>query len=155
MEREYDTLKKAPYYTTKIYDAEAADNAIRSNIDDVKNDIHMICSDIKSDVRNVKIWVTTIALIIMFLVVVACDYIVKSRREENTKPEVSSEQILTELDETATDDMIFDCPFCDGTAHVYPVRNSWFIECDQCHIQTDYFDDKDKLIKYWMKVYGG
>ncbi len=49
----------------------------------------------------------------------------------------------------------FDCPFCQGKAVVYPIKNDWYIECDNCGIHTDFFDSKEELISYWSKVYGG
>lgn len=49
----------------------------------------------------------------------------------------------------------FDCPFCQGKAVVYPIKDDWYIECDNCGINTDFFDSKEELISYWSKVYGG
>lgn len=42
-----------------------------------------------------------------------------------------------------------DCYFCGHEVLVYPVNNSWYIECDNCNIRTGYYDSKIELIEYW------
>ena len=68
------------------------------------------------------------------------------------KLENEQDPVTIEYDQNITS---FDCPFCQGKAVVYPIKNDWYIECDNCGIHTDFFDSKEELISYWSKVYGG
>lgn len=42
-----------------------------------------------------------------------------------------------------------ECPFCDGSANIQPVNDSFYIECDDCELHTDYFDSESELVNYW------
>ena len=42
-----------------------------------------------------------------------------------------------------------ECPFCDGNANIQRVNDSFYIECDDCELHTDYFDSELELINYW------
>lgn len=66
--------------------------------------------------------------------------------------ENKQDPVKIECDQNITS---FDCPFCQGKAVVYPIKDDWYIECDNCGIRTDFFDSKEELISYWLKVYGG
>lgn len=87
----------------------------------------------------VILWFICLGLIIFTLT--------KVNRLENER-----DPVTIEYDQNITS---FDCPFCQGKAVVYPIKNDWYIECDNCGIHTDFFDSKEELISYWSKVYGG
>lgn len=43
------------------------------------------------------------------------------------------------------------CYLCGGKVEIYPVNDSFYIKCEDCDLQTDYFDSKSDLIRYWNK----
>ena len=42
-----------------------------------------------------------------------------------------------------------NCPFCDGHPILQPVNQSFYIECEGCKLETNYFGSKYELIQYW------
>lgn len=44
-----------------------------------------------------------------------------------------------------------ECYLCGGNVDLYPVNDSFYIKCEDCDLQTDYFDSKSDLIRYWNK----
>lgn len=43
-----------------------------------------------------------------------------------------------------------NCPMCDSDKiTINPVNNSFYIECDNCHMRTSYNESLIGLIKYW------
>ena len=47
-----------------------------------------------------------------------------------------------------------ECPMCGSRVELNPIKNDWYIECQNwnCQLKTGYFHDKDKLIKKWNKM---
>ena len=42
-----------------------------------------------------------------------------------------------------------NCPLCEGHPILQLVNQSFYIECKDCKLRTNYFDSKYELIKYW------
>ena len=42
-----------------------------------------------------------------------------------------------------------NCSLCEGHPILQPVNQSFYIECKDCKLRTNYFDSKYELIKYW------
>ena len=42
-----------------------------------------------------------------------------------------------------------NCPICEGHPILQQVNQSFYIECEDCELRTNYFDSKYELIKYW------
>lgn len=43
------------------------------------------------------------------------------------------------------------CPICDNKVTIYPVNDRYYIKCNDCGLNTDYFDSINELEKYWNK----
>lgn len=41
------------------------------------------------------------------------------------------------------------CMLCKEQVELYPINNSFYIECPYCHLETGYYDSKAELIDYW------
>lgn len=57
---------------------------------------------------------------------------------ENEKKENMASEIVLE-----------NCPFCGGKAILQPVNQMFYIECEDCELQTNYFESKYELVQYW------
>lgn len=46
------------------------------------------------------------------------------------------------------------CPICGSMVKLYPVNESWYIQCtnDHCDIRTGYSYNKNELIKNWNNM---
>lgn len=44
------------------------------------------------------------------------------------------------------------CYLCNGTVKINPVNESFYIECNNCKLRTDFFDSKNELILYWNRT---
>jgi len=42
-----------------------------------------------------------------------------------------------------------NCPLCGAVVGLYPTKHSFYIECDNCDLQTGYFETKEELISLW------
>lgn len=63
------------------------------------------------------------------------------------------EQNIEQLENTIRyEDVVLDnCPLCDGNAVVKPINDSFYIKCENCDLETNFFDSKSELIKYWNR----
>lgn len=43
------------------------------------------------------------------------------------------------------------CYLCGGNAKIKPINDSFYIRCEDCDLQTDFFDSKSELVNYWNK----
>ena len=41
------------------------------------------------------------------------------------------------------------CRYCGSSVEIYPITDSYYIECKGCGIHTRYFRNKAELIDYW------
>lgn len=59
-------------------------------------------------------------------------------------------QLENEKKENMASEVVLEnCPFCRGKAILQPINTSFYIECEDCELHTDYFDSKYELIQYW------
>lgn len=43
-----------------------------------------------------------------------------------------------------------DCPMCESDKIIInPVNNSFYIECNSCHMRTRYYESLINLLEYW------
>ncbi len=95
---------------------------------------------------------TIVCSIIFIILWFICSGLIIFTLTKINKLENKQDPVTIEYNQNITS---FDCPFCQGKAVIYPIKDDWYIECDNCGIHTDYFDSKEELISYWSKVYGG
>lgn len=76
--------------------------------------------------------------IIVFLVMLTMIQRNKIVQLENEKKENIASEITLE-----------NCPFCDGEATIKQVNDSYYIKCEDCKLETNYFDSKYELVQYW------
>ena len=88
--------------------------------------------------NNKHIKISVICFIIGFLL---CTSIIQRAKiiqlETDNKENIETEFILE------------NCPFCDGIAIIQQVNNSFYIECEECELHTNYYGSKKELVKYW------
>lgn len=49
---------------------------------------------------------------------------------------------------------LIDCPMCGWDVKLYPVNESWYIQCTNtdCELRTGYFNSKNHLINQWNNM---
>lgn len=43
------------------------------------------------------------------------------------------------------------CYLCGGNVKIQPVNDKFYIECEDCKLESDFFRSKADLIRYWNK----
>ncbi len=41
------------------------------------------------------------------------------------------------------------CPFCGGNGKMENENTSWYVECEQCHVESSYYDSKEEAADAW------
>lgn len=41
------------------------------------------------------------------------------------------------------------CPFCGGNGKMENENTSWYVECEQCHVESNYYDSKEEAADAW------
>lgn len=49
---------------------------------------------------------------------------------------------------------LLNCPMCGSKVKLYPINESWYIECsnDHCELHTGYFNNKNELMDKWNNM---
>ena len=71
----------------------------------------------------------------------------KQLNEQLEQENKELEQTLEEL--KYENEILNPCPKCDNEVILYPVNDSFYIQCETCYLQTTYFSTSKKLIEYW------
>lgn len=96
----------------------------------------------KKRLLSVALAVVMVVCLVLLIVVMKTELENKALRAENTELKQSYELETEEL---------APCYLCGGNVKIQPVNDTFYIECEDCDLQTDYFDPKSDLIRYWNK----
>ena len=96
----------------------------------------------KKRLLSVALVVVMAVCLVLLIVVTKTNLENKALRAENSELKQNYEAETEEL---------APCYLCGGNAKIQPVDDSFYIECESCDLQTDYFDSKSALIRYWNK----
>lgn len=96
----------------------------------------------KKRLLGVALAVVMVVCFVLLIVVMKTDLENKALRAENSELKQSHE---TETEELAP------CYLCGGNAKIQPVNDSFYIRCEDCGLETDFFKSKSDLIRYWNK----
>ena len=69
-------------------------------------------------------------------------------KEENSRLKAENEMLMQESEIT---EELQPCYICGSTVKIQPVNESFYIECENCGLETRFFKSKSELIKYWDK----
>ena len=64
-----------------------------------------------------------------------------------------SNEIINKKDERISTDNVHNCYMC-GSSDVYvnQYKNGYWLECEQCHLRSGNYTDKDELIELWNNI---
>lgn len=97
--------------------------------------------------------ILNVALVAVLLTCVAAIIVVYILQIENQELSRENEQLQQELNVNGNTE-IHQCWLCGGIARILPVNDRFYIKCQNCELETDYFNSKIELIRYWNKENG-
>ena len=97
--------------------------------------------------KNNKTNIIFAMLIIIFVLYICSVVKIKHLKHENSSLKETCEEYITEIKEIE----LVPCYLCDGEVKIQPVNDSFYIECENCELRTDFFKSKSELIRYWNK----
>lgn len=86
----------------------------------------------------------TAIIIIAVLVGLLINFKLTINRLENELINIKEESIDVELE---------NCPFCCGAVECYPIGAHFYIECQECGLETDFFNTKSEAAAYWNNMF--
>ena len=98
--------------------------------------------------KNVK--VSIIGLIILAFIIIV---LVRVENISNKFTNTSTQQTKS-VDSNKNEEVIqiYDllaCPFCNGYAVLLPVNYSFYIRCEDCGLETSFFNSEEEAVDYW------
>lgn len=96
----------------------------------------------KKRILSVALTVTIIVCLVLFNDLIHARFENDTLRSEN---EELKRNYVVETEE------LVPCYLCGGNAKIKPVNESFYIECEDCDLTTDFFKSKADLIRYWNK----
>lgn len=87
---------------------------------------------------------TCIIILLLCWRIISQKYEIDYQKTEIIKLELENEQLKN------NEDIELECcPLCGGNVVMQPVNDSFYIECEECELHTDFFNSKNDLINYW------
>ena len=112
--------------------------------------------------KNKKINIMITMIVITFVLLLCGAFKMHQLKHENTvlienNIELEDENTILKDENTILKENnieeyeLTSCHLCNGNVKIKPVNESFYIECEECKLRTDFFDSKSDLIKYWNK----
>ena len=100
-------------------------------------------------IKGEKVKLNTIVILTVLIIIIAFCYMTTNNvRLKNKTKELEKENVeLKEEIDVVVD--LEECPLCGGTAKLHPVNDSFYIKCENCKLETDFYKSKKYLVDYW------
>lgn len=101
--------------------------------------------------KNIK---RTLIVIVCFLVAAEAFVIVKQNKSihQQVNQIKQQEETIVQLEANQNAEYKLDsCPMCGGNAVMKTINDSFYIICEDCELQTDYFNTKGEIAEYWNR----
>lgn len=92
---------------------------------------------------NIRVILTVLIIIIAFCYMITNNILLKNKTKELEKENI---ELKEEIDVVVD---LEECPLCGGTAKLCPVNDSFYIKCENCKLETNFYTSKKYLVDYW------
>lgn len=106
---------------------------------------------IQSDSKYEGLINDAILLVIIFITTITSFlyFSIKIEYLEEKLDSITNESMNNYEDTLQNDLQLKECPLCHGNARLVTIDTSYYIECEECELRTNYMKSKKDIICYW------